>query len=735
MVSDSVVPQFQALVGERGIHIRDPVEDVQAILYTDRAVTPTHTETEDFVYPVDSAVELTLTKLRIPSLIGMWIRDLDGDVVTKFDPNEGATKVQADNYLLEFPGMGMKMYAQVRDTGFRVVQSNDGIDIIFDPDTVIRLGARSLHSQPARTLTTTSKPRDLMQAISLFGNAMKTWSPERTYPSLRGHPPLIELESKSALPEGLTPPDTGIRVTTPPEHEWLFPTAPLAYWFGATVEPGPPALHAGGERYPLGIEGGYRADSERKAFESHIKDLLQFTFLFDCAVRTEGFYNDELDAQHWVDKAGLSLDYQELFQTTLDERIRRYMELDASFEDLADQYGRPGWRLTADVQPSPERATILPFLARDLAVVRCFPERELHETSMTRNETVTNVFERTSGTGVAEEPGHGAVSTSSPSSFSSTGVAREQVRHLPDADSMSHAWVGDGFAAGTAKASTKSYLQRLENQAEGTSRIDIDVIVNSEEMTDEASVSEIYGTRDILDFDIDVHRDLSIRELSSVFESQTDFVHYIGHVETGGFECSDGYLDATQLRTVNADTFFLNACSSYEQGQRLVDKGAIAGVVTLEEVFNSSATVIGTSIARLLNYGFPIGSATDLIQRTTFSGTNYAVVGDSNAAIAQCNVSVPNVAHVELKEDGLFKVSIETYASWNYGVGSIYQPYLEGCDFTHVVPGKLGPWTIDSEALDAFLQTSTFPLIGENNIYWSDEISASELLSQLGQYA
>ncbi|TOL06235.1 hypothetical protein CGI05_24530, partial [Vibrio parahaemolyticus] len=39
---------------------------------------------------------------------------------------------------------------------------------------------------------------------------------------------------------------------------------------------------------------------------------------------------------------------------------------------------------------------------------------------------------------------------------------------------------------------------------EGNSRISIDVVVNDDEMTDEADVSDIYGEREHLDFDIEI---------------------------------------------------------------------------------------------------------------------------------------------------------------------------------------------------------------------------------------
>lgn len=300
---------------------------------------------------------------------------------------------------------------------------------------------------------------------------------------------------------------------------------------------------------------------------------------------------------------------------------------------------------------------------------------------------------------------------------------------------MSQAWVGDGFAVGAAKASTGSYLQRLEKYAEGSSRITIDVIVNDDQMLEEADVSEIYGSRDQLNFDINVQKDLSSAELAEAFEQETDFIHYIGHVDPEGFDCRDGYLEASQLGTVGADMFVLNACSSYEQGQTLVDKGAIAGVVTLEDVINSMATKIGRSIARLLNYGYPIGSATNVIQETMFSGSHYIVVGDSNAAMTQPSEGLPNLTRVSLAEDDRFNMTIEAFASWYYDIGSMYRPYIDACDRNYLVPGELDTWTLTDADLDQYLQETTFPLVGENNLYWSDEVSAEELRERLESYS
>lgn len=734
----SVVPRFESLVGQAGIHIHDPVEDAKAMLFTDQTVTPESASTEGFVYPVDSATEITVSRLETPSLIAVWIRDAEGDQIGVFDTDEHSKDFAPGDYLLEFSGMGMKIYARLENAGFQVKATNDVVAIDFDVETRIRIGARSNHDQPARTLRTTNEPTDLMRAVSLFGNAIKTWSPERTFPSLRGHPPLLDIGDTCSIPGDLIPPDTGIKLSVPAEHAWLYPVAPLAYWLGATVEPGSPALHVNGSVHPLGSDSGYSADTDREAFEHHIRDIHQFTFLLDCAVRTEGFYNVDLDARKRVEAIGLPLDYEGLYEASLAERVDRYLDLDRSFEEMATRIGRPGWRLTADIEPDPDRASTLPFLARDMAIVRCPTSDDLEQTSEGTADGIESVFGRSSPSAtVSSTTTRGRDSTRLRSKPTSTAQSekREQIISLPEAESMSQAWIGEGFAIGAAKASTKSYLQRLEKHAEGNSRINIDVVVNDDQMAEEESVSDIYGTRDHLAFDISVNRDLSTDELADIFESNTDFVHYIGHVDANGFDCSDGYLDADQLCSVGADTFVLNACGSYEQGQRLVDKGAIAGVVTLEDVINSLATKVGKTVARLLNYGFPIGSATGLIQETIFTGSNYVVVGDSNAALTQSNVPVPTVARVSLRGDGEFDVTVETFASWTYDVGTIFRPYIEGCNCHYVVPGELDTWRVSDTALDEYLNISTLPVVGCGNLYWSDEITSAELRENLESYS
>jgi hypothetical protein len=60
------------LPGRNGIEIHDLVEDARVELYSGRAVDPTPTSTEPFLFPVTTAVEFETSEI---GFIGLWIED------------------------------------------------------------------------------------------------------------------------------------------------------------------------------------------------------------------------------------------------------------------------------------------------------------------------------------------------------------------------------------------------------------------------------------------------------------------------------------------------------------------------------------------------------------------------------------------------------------------------------------------------------------------------------------
>jgi len=79
----------------------------------------------------------------------------------------------------------------------------------------------------------------MMEAVSALPSALKTTSPERTWPTLRGHPPLLELGDRLEIPDAIDPPDGEISLTVPREYASVYQAAPLAFFLGATIRPGP----------------------------------------------------------------------------------------------------------------------------------------------------------------------------------------------------------------------------------------------------------------------------------------------------------------------------------------------------------------------------------------------------------------------------------------------------------------------------------------------------------------
>lgn len=706
--ADDIALQFESLRYQSGLYIQDPIEKAQLQLFTDTPVDPTPISSEQLVYPVSNAVALTTTQLQREFGKTTWFRDRSGKFIKELKPYDDSIKLSTGDYVIEFGGAPVKLYIEVHDTSLGAMQGKDSTHLTFDPGTTVHIGARSYHSRPAQTLVTTDNPTDLMDAISLLGNAMKTWGPDRTYPTLRGHPPLLELSDTSDLPSDMTPPDTGISLTLPESYEWLYPAVSVAYWLGATVKPGQPALHINGWSTSLGAAAGYTGATDRHAFEKHLRDILQYTFQFDCAVR--GFYNKKIDITRKLEAEGISLNTDCLANASLADRVKEYLTLEVPLRRLQEDIKRPDWKLTADVEPNAERAEVVPFLARDLAVIRC----------STNSATSQG----------ADLPGQQTTSTQ-PSRVAASTPA-DQVLRLPDADSMFQAWVGEGFAVDAIKATTASYLNRIETDIAEDVRIEIDVIVNSDEMVDEASVSEIYGTDNHLDFDINLHRQLSTRELKSILERDTDFIHYIGHVVPQGFDCTDGYLDARQLDHVGTNTFILNACSSYEQGQQLIESGAIAGVVTLADVINPIATKIGRTMAQLLNRGFTIGGATTLIQDTMLSNKPYIVVGDSRTTVAQGEEATPGALEVSRHSDTELEFVNKVFTNNAQQVGSLIIPQLESTT-CYIAPVEIGPIIGDTEDLANYIDVTNEPIIAGNEFYWPESASAEQIFQSLQQ--
>jgi hypothetical protein len=679
-----------------GLQIVDSIERREYTLTTTTRVSHTSVSPDRFRFPIDAGVRITTEAITLPTVVPIYVRDETGDIVAEAEhfANE---ELSAGTYSLEVCAP-IKLYLRVTSP-VTVTADATQTHVTFGGKTEVLVGARSDHQRPAATITTTTDVEDMMAAISALGSSLKTTSPERSYPTLRGHPPTIELGDQLDIPSGLESPDTGVRLEVPAEYRSLYVASPLAYYLGATLTPGsePRLVTDTGFEYPLGTTDD---------FETAIERLLKQVFFLDCVTRTEGYYQIDLHERRAIESS-VDLDFAALYDRPLADRLEAYLSV--PFDALAEQI--PGWKLTTHVSPTPESIELLPFMIDNLAIVRT-PESTPVAESNVQSVTVDEFFRDTAdaftrSAGAAERP-------------MSSYVRPEST------ESIEQSWIGDGLPIGASKATSEAFQHRL-NRTPTEGDITITVVCNDPEMGAERdAIDRVYGSRETLPFDVTLRHNVTIEELRRELASSAEFLHYIGHIDARGFECADGMLDAATLDTVNVDAFLLNACQSYQQGMHLIEAGSIGGVVTLNEVINSGAVRIGRAMARLLNRGFPLQPALEIARDESIVGGQYTVVGDGSLAITQAESGIPNLCTIESKGDS-FNVTSRTYPTPKRGMGTTVIPYLKENDRYFLGFGEMRKFDLSSDELYEFLELEDIPVKIDGELRWSKQLDIDEL--------
>ncbi|EMA62342.1 caspase family protein [Halorubrum kocurii] len=704
-----------------GLTVTDHIENTQFEVYTDRSVEPVASPEDAHYFPVDASVTVETGSIEIPRVAVVETRSGDGTLLTRGD----SYAMPAGAYHVGIDPAPTKLYLSF-EAPFSVSTTERTTRIDLDVAAEVTLGFRSLHQVPAGTIETPTDPESLMDAVSLLGSALQTTSPERSFPTLRGHPPLIEPGDEFRVPDRVEPLDSGVRIVVPPEYRSLYPVVSLAYYFAADVVPGDAPR----------IEGDGWMHSLEPDFERRTAEVLRQAFHFDCLARTEGFYPVDLHERETTD---LDLDWGRLYDLPLAERLGEY--LDVPFERVEPEL--PQWTLTTDVRPDPDNVEMLPFVAGELSIVRS-PETV---TPATAGEADGLGFFRGPGAGAAtlgpdefvrgaagseltrgaagSEPtrGIGTEPTRGADASSERGAVptdADFIRPEP-VDTVEHAWVGAGVPLDANKATLDAYHRRLEAGAVEQSRISVLVVCNDEQMREEGEVADLYGLRDMVQFDIEVRHDLTREEMRETLESDVDFLHYIGHVDDRGMQCTDEYLDLTAADLdVGVSAFLLNACQSYQQGEALVHRGSRGGIVTLSDVANSPATQLGRIVARLMNSGFNLRTALHVAKRELITGHQYIVVGDGGTTICQSRSGAAVVVNIN-GEETPWNLSIEVYPNGPYGSGSLTTPNTGSDSSNYYVPGDVDLSNISDQQLGKFLNLEVLPVFTTSGLSWSDE--------------
>ena len=673
---------------DRGLRVVDTVEEVEYVVEAG-PVDPEPASTDLFPAPVDDAVRVRTERLYLPTVVDYHLRDAEGNFRELVAGGEqgvtGTTFFEATN-------TPMKLYLRFEGPA-TVEEKESGTRIRFDRERSVVIAPRSLHQRPEGSITVPETPESVARGLSRFSSALKTTSPERSFPTLRGHPPLLEFGHEFDA-AGLTRPETGISIEVPDEYAGVFTVAPLSYYLGAEIRTGAdsPRIVAGDESFPLG--GDIREATA---------DTLRHCFLLDCVTRTEGLYPVDLQERaELADRTAIAP--ERWYEMPIAERTAAYLSVPMDVtDDLLD------WHLTADVEPTPRNAEILPFIVDDLALVRSPSPLSDRGKAPSEPGELEEFYRAEQERGLLR----GTRATQN------AGSVGESVISPVSSDTYGHIWVGEQFPMGSSKPTVDAYERRLERQPSEDSTTTVTLVCNDEEMLAELD-EELYGFFDMLTFDVRSRYDLTRAELREVLEQDTSFLHYVGHVEEKGVQCADGYLDLHTLSETGVDAFLLNGCSSYEQGQALVDAGAYGGVVTLTSVSNAKATKTGQHLARLLDIGFDFHGALDVIRRMRISRQNYVVVGDGRVKISQSESGALYLYDVRETTGDHIAFDCLVYPTRTYDIGSMGRTYASQGTKQRIACGKIGEYRVSNRRFQEYFGDERAPMLVDGELRWTN---------------
>lgn len=539
--------------------------------------------------------------------------------------------------------------------------------LAFDNDTAaVAIGVSDAPPAP-ESLSVPATPAGLARAITIAGRQLPA-GPERSFAPARPHPPVIEYDADAPAQSPEPTASRSIELRIPDDLEHVLVAAPLAYYLGARLNVEADAAPL--VRIPeLGFEYAF---NRLPAFASETAVAVRRAVHLDRCAR-------ELGGR--ADTTALSeLGLEPAAVRAVDPAVRYATFLEASLEAL------PEWHLSTYVDPTYERARALPALLDRLSLIYPAEATELSPRELL--QASLDDFYR------------GAVSVSPLAPELGVGTA--------------HGWLADGEVVDAFKPTPAAYEHARMDRPTGDA-LSVVVILNDPEMDAELAVADAYHDRGgVVPVDMTVHESLSRAELASALESPCDFLHYVGHCETDGLQCRDGYLSVETLSTAGPRAFFLNACGSYHEGEALVEQGSIAGAVTLEQVLNEQAARVGTAFGRLVVTGYSIDRALDLARRRIMMGRDYAAVGDGTARVAP---AVGERAVLTIEPDG-DRYAVEFEAA--PGAGGEYRDPFSGTVRARGDPART---TLDADELASFLTDRALPVQFDGDLRWAGALA------------
>jgi hypothetical protein len=663
------------------------VDGAKTELVVDAVEWETGGESKPVDHRVDETVTGTVRELRLDYGFAT-LANLDTGRSVELSGRDRPFDLGDSEYLLNLDA-NIKTYVQFAGPATLVCSDDyEEMWLRFPEPAAVTLGFRSRLNAPEATVTVPETVEGVAAAVAYAASAHRTTSPDRSYATLRGHPPLVEYGDAVEVPDRVASatPDTGVEMRVPRSLRKLLVVAPLAYYLGATV-----TVEPGVAPQVVAREHDVRALLDDPDLLDTVSDTLERVFWLDCLVRNAGPHGIDLVETRLLDEVGVDAD--RAYDATPAERLRTY--LDAPYRRIRGDL--PDWHLSMHVAPTFENARTLPYLLDRLSLVYP-PETEELEGRELMERSLDDFYRA-----VGPAP--------------NIDVVKPKLRR-----GRFHGWLADRTPIDVFKALPKAFSNRFDYLERTGDDLSVAVVLNEATMEGEQSnVAEIYRDRSAdLPLDVQLHSDLTRRELAAVFASENDFVHYIGHCEDTGLRCANGTLAVADIEESNTQTFFLNACGSYYEGMELIRKGSVAGAVTFRKVLDNQAAKVGSAFARLLVNGFSFERALRLARRRIMMGKDYGVVGDGTHVLGQSENVIPSTAEVSSLADGAYRVTFDAVIPHN--PGGYYQPNVEE-HYQSVLCGNEAEVYLSAAQLRSFFERAKMPVIYDGEFYWSTELA------------
>lgn len=605
---------FHPRSDESGLRIRDQAAESSYVVRTDGAVAPEAAATDQFPFPVDAAVAFTATELRIPAAVALLLRDESGDYVGDF--YDGPRYVPGGTHYVEADYTSKTYFRFEHDgfTGTHPDSTEESAEAAFrfgDPARVV-VGVRSAHTQPSGTIETPADPAAMMEAVSHLGSSIKEFSPERSWPRLRGHPPQIAVGDELAVPDHIERPETGVEITIPPTYEAVYAAAPLAYYLGATVTPGDRSAL----RTPSGLS--YRLATDAESLANAAERILVQCFLLDTLTRVGGYY--DLPRTDYEELAPLLPFYPPaLYDEPVWKQVEAYLEVD--FSDVAPHV--PRWPVRATLRPVADDVSAIPYLLDDLALVRTGTDsshagspRERHVRrsgfdTVDRFPCESPELRRASG------PPNGT-------------VGRPVVPVDYDAYTTDEVPVTGGVLV------REAYQRRDDRPPWSVDEAPVTVVCNDPTIRTEVerAVESLRSRESLPALDVTLVDGATTADLRATFESTAGAVYYVGPVTANGFACVDGVLDPASVETCEPTVVLVSAAETPTAVVELVERGADAALVSMGDAPTVEAVEAVARVVELANAGFSFALSATLAGMSD-AGVEYILAGDGGLELTR----------------------------------------------------------------------------------------------------